>query len=269
MSTKVMVWNEVSSTVVPNLVLGQVWRPLLGAPRNVHTYIPGRPGSWVTPGKPGLRHLRVEGYIQSSDPTARREAIEALSDWLDVEGEAHLTISDMPDRYYLATLGAMSDPEEWRETGTFELVWDIQPYSLGETISNEDWSSDNDDNHTFSPTLYTPVWPVIYITPTNGTLTGFTIENNGDTLTVDDISVASTHTIVVNSLVPIVYYDDAPFYDAELTGAFPAASIILVGVSGNFPTLLPDIVNNIHFVKTGGTATAFTVHVEYRASYRS
>lgn len=269
MSTKTIVWNEVSSAIVPELVLSQVWRPLLGASRNIHTYIPGRAGTWVTAGKPGLRHLRVEGYVQAASPAARRDAIEAVANWLDVEGEAHLVISDMPDRFYLATLNDMNDPNEWRETGTLELYWDIQPYSFDETISTEAWTSDADDNHTFSPGLGVPAWPVIYITPTNGTLTDFTIENNGDTLVVDDVSVASGNTIVVNSIVPIVYYDNSMSYDAELTGAFPLGSVVLVGVSGVFPTLLPDIVNNIHFVKTGGTATAFTVNVEYRKTYRS
>lgn len=263
--SKEVVWNEVSSTNIPELVIGQVWKPLLGSFRGVHTFVPGRPGAWYTPQKRGLREIRMSCHIIAEDAEARVEAMEAVADWLDVEAEAKLTISNVPNRFYLATVGDLPDPEEWREVGSFDLVWLAQPYSFDESISVESYSQDANENHIWDPGLLAPVWPVIQITPTNGTMTEFLLEVNGDNLTWEG-SVASGNSLTVNAIVPVVVTGVST--DTELTGAYNPAAVSLAGVGGTFPTLMPGS-NNVHFVKNAGTATAFNIQIQYRKTYRS
>lgn len=265
-ASKEVTINTISSTSVAGLVIGQVWRSLLGAFTGVHTRIPGRVGAWYTGQKRGLRELRMSCFVIGETFQDRRDAVTATADWLDWDDEVVITVSDMPGKYYLGVLSDPPDPDEWREAGTFDLVFLIQPYAFDETISTESWTSDADDNHTFNPNLKSPWYPIIHIKPTNGTLTGFTLESNGDTLYVTGLAIASGTFVTVNSIVPVVVGGIGT--DVGLTGAFNPIDAILNGVEGSFPVLMPDMTNNIHFVKTGGTATSFDISVEYRRTYR-
>lgn len=267
-ASKIATVNEVSSTTIPELVIGQVWRSLLGSFRGVHVPVPGRAGAWFSGQKRGTRELRWSCFVLAEDFEARRAAVVSVSDWLDWDEDVKITLSDMPGKYYMGTLSDPPDPEEWREAGVFELVFIIQPYAFDDNITNENWTSDSDDNHTWSPTLLAPVYPLISITPTNGTLLNFTLESNGDTLVfVGDI--ASGSTVTINAMVPIVVSGIGNVaLDEALTGAFDPSTALLTGVSGSFPVLMPNIVNNVHFVKQAGTATSFTISVNYRKVYR-
>lgn len=263
-ATKTAIWNGVSSASIPELVIGPIRRSILGSLRGVHTMIPGRPGSWYTAQPRGLRTVTMECHIMAEDAAARRAAVVAVSDWLDVEQEAKLYLSDMPEKFYWATYDEPSEPEEWREAATFELVWKVQPFAQDDNVTTESWVSDASDNHIWNPGLVAPSYPVITITPTNGTLTGFTLECNGDTLIFAG-NIADDASVTINSIVPVVLTGIND--DIDLLGFFDPADVLLVGVTGTFPVLMPGS-NNVNFVKTGGTATSFDIDVMYRLSYR-
>lgn len=263
--SKEITWNGISSDTIPELVIGTINRQLLGSFQGSAVNVPGRPGGWFFSQPRGFRKITAECFVEVDDMADRRDAVTAVADWLDVEEEGRLFISDEPGVFYLAHLTDPGDVTEWRQTGVFELTWQCQPYSFDIISTVETWTSGIDTDHTWNPALKVPTYPVIEIKPTNGTLTGFTLETNGDLLTYVG-SLADDATLTINSIGVTV--TAGVNTDTELTGAFNPAYLVMSGVSGEFPVLLPGVTNNVHFTKTGGTATAITITVTYRKSYR-
>lgn len=263
--SKTVTWAGIASTTIPELVVGQVTRQLIGAVRGTLVEVPGRAGGWHFAQKRGRRKVTAECFIQVDDMALRRAAVEAVANWFDIEVEAVLKFSDEPGVYYEATVLEAPDVVEWRHSGTFTLVWSVNPYAMDETITQETFAADADELHSWSPLLDVPVYPVIEITPTNGTLTGFTLTTNGQSLQYSGLIPDDT-TLAVNSIAAVV--TTGPNTDTELTGAYDTTFVSMSGVSGRFPVLLPDVVNTCRFQKLGGTATTITVTLSYRKMYR-
>lgn len=263
--TKTIIWDDVSSALIPELVIGQVTRDLIGLPRGSFKEVPGREGSWFFRQSRGRREIRAVCHLEAATTATRRDVIESLAEWLDVESEAKLQISDEPGIYYEAVLIEAPRPDEWREFATFELAWSAQPYSLDNDLSTESFASGVNTTHLWNPTLSVFCYPVIEITPTNGTLTGFNLTTNGDILTWSG-SLADDATLTINSIAGVVLTGSNG--DIELTGAYDPNLADMEGVSGTFPTLYPGGNNTITFFKVGGTATAITVTITYRKRYR-
>lgn len=136
-ATKEVIWNGVSSATISSLVIGKVTRRLLGKDRTIFRDIPGKVGAWIFPEEPGMREIRMECFVQvETFPIARRDAFDEVASWLGAAfGETTLTISDEPNVYYLAVLGDSPDPDEWRDAGTFEIVFTVQPYSFALAVT--------------------------------------------------------------------------------------------------------------------------------------
>jgi len=263
--TKTITWDTVASTTVPGLTIGKVTRTLLGDHRGSFIPVPGRAGDWYFRERRGRRKITVECFIEASTVTARRDAMEALADWLDVEAEAKLVISDEPTVYYMGVTQSFPDPDEWRDVATFELEWLVQPYSNDAATTTETWVADADHIHTWNPALKTFNYPVISIQPTNGTLLGFNLITNGETLSYVG-SITSGQTVTINSIAPIVTL--GVNLDTELTGAYDLSGVFMTGIRGAFPELIPSGNNTVTFVRTAGTATAITITVVFRRQYR-
>lgn len=260
-ATKVVTWNGTASSSIPELVIGKVTRRMIGNVRGSYVSVAGREGAWFFPEKRGVREITMECFVAAeSYPTDRRDAITAVADWLDVEVEAALSLSDEPGVYYMATLAETPSPDEWRELGTFEINFLAQPYSLDNTISSEVQSGDANFLFSFDPGLDIPVYPVIQITPNNGTIVDLEFGDllfagsipNGQTLTINSISATVTSGVSV---------------DVEVTGAYDPQNMVMNGVSGVFPTLVPGP-NSFSVVNSAGTATDITVEMTYRKRYR-
>lgn len=264
MSVKIITWNGLPSTVVPGLVIGQVRRSLIGKPRGTRLEIPGRPGFHHFSQPPGSRKLVAECFIEGSSFQNRRDAFEDLADWLDVEFEAPLIVSDTPGIFYRAVIEDSGDSDEWREFGTFELVWEVQPYSFDNSTTVETWDSGIDTLHEWESGLKAMVYPIIEVRPTNGTLTSFTLETNGSPLNFVG-NVVSGATVTINSLAAVVL--SGVNTDIELTGAYDPTALIMSGISGTFPELIPGE-NSVRFLRLGGTATNISIKVTYRKTYR-
>lgn len=266
MSGKVITWNGVSSETVDGIIVGQVTRDPIGAPRTKFVEVAGKEGAWVFPQKRGMRKIAAEVSVSTLRGEPLREAMEALSDWLDVENEAQLILSDDPGIYHMASVQTVSEVPEWNGLARMLITWACQPYSYDESLTDEDWTSGVNTNHSWNPGLKVPVYPVIEITPTNGTLIGFTLEANGNTLTYAGNLINSGSTVTINALVPVVV--SGPNDDVNLTGSWDPADSLVEYVTGSFPILLPAVMNNIRFVRTEGTATSFSIEVTYRKRYR-
>lgn len=263
--TKTIVWDSLSSTSVPGLTIGQVTRQLLGEDRGTFVEVPGRAGSWHFSEKRGRRKITVEMFILADTIAERGDAVEALADWLDVTEEAILTISDNPDRFYRGVLMAPPEIDEWRElAGPFEIEWSVDPYSYDNSISSETWTSDADDTHVWDPSIEMIVYPVIEITPNNGTILEFDLTANSRVLSFTG-TIPDDTTIVINSITPMV--TTGVNTDTQLTGAYNPANVFLAGFTGEFPELIPGS-NSIRLQVLDGTATNITVTVKYRKQYR-
>lgn len=263
--SKTVTWDEVLSTSIPELVIGQVTRDLVGQPRGTFKEVPGKDGSWFFGQARGRREIRAQCFILADSIAERRTVMEEVANWLDVTTEAKLELSDEPGIYYMAVLSEAPQPAEWRELGTFELAWQAQPYSYDNEPDTESFTADADELHSWDPGLVVYTYPIIEITPTNGTLTGFSLETNGDTLFYSGL-VADDATLTINSIAGVVLQGSN--LDIELTGAYDPLASDMGGVSGKFPVLLPGVSNTVHFVKSGGTATSITVDITYRKRYR-
>ena len=264
MPGKVVKWNGVDSSIVTDLVIGQVTRQMLGATKSSSIYVPGRAGGIHIPQPPGLRKLSAECYVMSETFSGRGEAVVEVADWLDVDNEAKLEVSDRPGVFYLAALESTPQPYEWRNLGKFDISWIVQPYSYDLVVSSLLWTGDEAHFHTLEPDVSLPVYPVVVIKPTDGTMLSIVLESAAGSLVVNDLNVLSGQSVSINSLVPIV--SSGVNYDESLTGAFDPNTIIVHGVSGDFPILMPGT-NNWSFIATG-TATSFSIDVQYRKTYR-
>lgn len=264
-NSKEVIWNGVSSSSIPELTIGKVHRQLIGADRNIHKEIAGRPGTVVFPERPGLREVTMECFVQATSfVPGRRDAITAVADWLDFFGEAALLISDEPDVYYEAVLADPPDPDEWRDVGTFLIRFYVQPYSLEIVSSNHLVNGDDNFTNIFDPGLLAPTYPVIELTPTAGNLESFELTMNGSVLRWEGF-LDEDETMNINSISAVALTGVSD--DSMLTGGYDPSDLSMEGVSGEFPELLPGS-NQMDFVRTAGTATAVTINIKYRRRFR-
>jgi len=267
MGSKVVVWNGVSSATIPELIIGPMIRDLIGAQRGAFVDIPGKDGSYFFSQNRGRRKFTAECSVLAATSGERRDVLQQVANWLDVEYQANLQIGDDPGVYYEAVVAEAPQVTEWRERGMFELSWLVNPYALDNATETETWSSTADTTHTWDPELEVMLYPVISVTPTNGTLTGFTLTVNGYELYYVG-NIADDATVVVNSIAAMV--TSGPNTDTALTGTYDPADSLMLGVGGQFPVLVPNTPsdNSVRFVSAGGTATAITIEVLYRKRYR-
>lgn len=263
-STKEITWNGVSSLTVPGLVLSEVLRDPLGELKTAIVEVPGREGAWVFPKKRGMKVFSVTGHIERETKEELRVAETALAAWLDVEGEANLAFADDPGLYYQASLTGATQRSSWRGVAQYDFEWTAQPYALDEDITVETWSSGVNTDHTWSAGVLMPIAPVVTITPTDGTLTAFSLNANGYSIEYTGL-ISSGNSVTINAIAPIVV--SGINGDLSLTGAYNPALQVMLGVDGAFPLVIPTDPNSFHFIKSTGTATAITVTVLYRKKF--
>ena len=264
-ASKTITWNGIPSTDVPGLVVSEILRDPIGAVRTAMVEVPGRDGAWIFPQNRGMRVMSVECFIERDTTLELRESTALFTSWLDVLGQAYLQTSDDPGVYWEAMLASVTEQTAWRGVGQYSIDWRLQPYALDEGIEVEAWISDANDIHTWDPGVDMEVFPIVQIKPTNGTLTGFTLTTNDEQLTFTG-NILSGSTVSINSIALVVVSGIST--DTELTGAYNPALNLMQYMDGEFPTLQPIGNNEMHFVVTGGTATAIDISVSYRKKYR-
>lgn len=265
MAGKTIVWNGVSSDSLDGVIIGKVTRSVIGRPRTTLLEIAGKAGFYTFPQERGSRLITAEVSVSTASGAAHDTAMEEFADWLDVESEARLKIGN-GDRYYQGVVRDSPIPDEWNGLSTFEVVWEVQPYAYADDVGQEIWSDDNNHVHTWDAGIEVPVKPVITIQPTNGTLYAFQLGANSYDLYVENIAIASGEFVTVNSIVPVVLF--GPNDDVQLTGVYDPGDLAMGGTSGSFPILVPGGSNTVNFIRTNGTATAFSITTSYRATYR-
>lgn len=173
------------AAAVPSATILSVSRPLVGARRHSRISIPGRPGGWTFDEVPGDRTISLVVTIGATSFAARRTAVTELAYWADIGTTMRLVIDDEPDRFHDVILADAPDLAEWLLSGDVTLAFLAGPYSSASSLSTESLAASGagTDSGTFTIPDRVTVEPVIEVTPTNGTVTAFTLTMNGDALT--------------------------------------------------------------------------------------
>lgn len=264
--SKVITWNGIESTVVPDLIIGPIIRDPVGSVRTTLMDVPGREGAWVFPQRRGLRKFVAEMSISSESQAELNEAQETFANWVDIEGEAKLEIAQFAGVHWMAVLESVDPQTEWNGLAKFNTTWQVQPYAQANNITTEAWTSDESSSHIWAADTGLIVQPVIQITPTNGTLTEFMLISNGAETLLYAGEILSGSTVTINSIAATV--TAGVNTDTELTGSYDPLQLVLQYMTGEFPILTPTTNNTIQFSRLGGTATAINISVKFRKRFR-
>lgn len=266
MSGTVLTLNGTSSaTAVPELLVVKVARQLLGDRRDVFVEVPGKAGSYAFAEEPGDRYVVIAFDLQASTFELRRDAVRRLAAWADTPaGPVPLAIDDEPDRYSEAVLVGPLDVTEWLTRGSGELEYRVGPYALAnDTTTETELLTPSPDSMTFTAADEVVAYPVIELTATDGTMTGFTLSLNGDALTWSGL-VIMTDTLTVSTISATV--TQGANVDVNLVGTFNVGALDMTDVDGNFPLIVPG--SNTLDLSWTGTATGITVAITWRRRYR-
>jgi predicted phage tail component-like protein len=256
-----------SSTTIPEIEVLRVRRPLVARRRDDYVEVSGRPGFWLFEEEPGARRITLELQILGDSFEARRAAVIALADLLDQPGISKLVVDDEPDRFHRCRLASDPDPEEWlSHTGAFSVDLVAQPYSEAETISDETFTITSSTPATFEAPDKVEGLPIVTVRANGGTITGFSLTVNGETLTYGD-TLSAGQTVTISTLAYVVT-DGAPSSIADaLEGIFNPAALDMASVSGDFPYVVPGT-NSVALVRAGGSSTSATVEISWRRRSR-
>ena len=267
MTTDVTLNGSALSAAVPAAKVLEVRRQLVGRRRHRRASVPGRAGAWTFGEQPGDRTLVVVVDIEADSFADRRAAVVALANWCDLLEPSALIVDDQADRYHEALLDAVVDTDEWLRRSELELPFITGPYALASALSTESIAaSGSPDSGTFPITDKVTAEPIIELTPTDGTLTGFALTVNGYELSWTPAagSLASGETVTVSSISDTVTLGAND--DVNLTGTFDVADVDMQDVAGEFPLLFEG--SNAWALAWTGTATAVTLDLTWRERYR-
>lgn len=254
--------GQSSATAVPELVVQTTDRELVGEVRDEYVDVPGYAGSILFPEADGDRELDMDCTIVAADNTARRAAVRALAKWARKSSRRQLIINTEPDRYWEAKLASSDQVTERATRGRFTLSWRTGPFALSIATSEQTSASATSGTPVAVDVSGSDVEvePVIELTATSASPSGFTITIGGTTLTYGT-AVSPGKELTVSCVTQTVV--DGLYADEEFaTGAFDGASLDMADVSGAFGVLGGDGGSNI--VVTGIDAT---VRVVFRERY--
>lgn len=250
---------------VPEALVLQVLRPLAGARRHVSVEAPGRAGSWIFPEEPGDRTIALVIDLQADGFDTRRAAVRNLAGWADVGTTTRLVIDDEPDRYHDAILDDAPEIFEWLTyTEPIRLAFRCNPYAWALVADVETFTaSGSPDSGTFTADDELDAFPVVEITPTNGTVATLTWTLNGDAISFAE-TIAEDATVTISSISDTVTEGESG--DVELSGAFNPAAVAMSTVSGTFGRVVGG--SNSWALEWTGTATEITVSITWRERFR-
>lgn len=263
--TLVTLNGTTSSSAVPELEVVYVKRQLLGERRDVFVDVAGKPGSYAFAEEPGDRYVRIGFDIAGATFEDRRDAVRRFAEFADTpSGPVPLAFDDEPGRYSEAVLVSGLDVEEWLVRGSGELEYRVGPYSLDDTATTQTLLlSGSPDSDSWAAADEIIAYPIIELTPTNGTLLSFSLEMNGDILTWAGL-VLGDNTLTISSISATV--TSGANVDVNLTGTFNVTDLEMSDVDGVFPLIVPG--SNTLALTWTGTATNITVDVTWRRRYR-
>lgn len=249
-------------SVVPEALVTDVSRDLLGARRTTFTDVPGVAGSWVFGDEPGDRSLTLSVHILGDDFEERRDAVRRLADWADSTAASELVVDDEPDRYELAILASAPEVEERVNYASVQLEFRCGPYAWATATSTETWTATSGVAEVFTVPDGVNAAPILELTAGGSSIPSTTIVCNGATLTYGT-QIPAAGVITVSSIAFVV--TDVANTDTDCAGTFPVGDVSMAAVDGKFPTLVPGS-NSITVTTSNGQA--MTAELLWRRRYR-
>lgn len=256
--------GQTLSADVPEAMVLDVRRPLVGTRRHTRVEIPGRAGTVTFDEEPGDRVLDIEVDLQGDTFADRRDSVRRLARWAEVGTTARLVFDDEPDRYYDALLDNAPDAIERLRHGAATLKFAVGPYSsaieLTEIVLSATTNPDG-DNLEVTDEVYAE--PIIEITANGGTVTALTVQINDDALTWAGTPLAAGDVLTISAIADVVTLGAND--DVDLTGAFDEDAVDMADLSGRFPVLLPG--TNPWSISWTGSATSLTIVITWRERF--
>lgn len=247
---------------VPEALVVNVRRQILGSRRTVFTDVPGVAGAWQFGDKPGDRQLALSLHLLGDDFAQRRDAVRRLAQWADTTDPARLVLDDEDDRYELAILTSTPQPDELLVAATVDLEFRTSPYAYALDLSGYGWAATSGTAYSLTPPDDVEMYPVLEVHAAYGSVPGFTVDVDGRTFTYGT-AIAAGDYVTVSSLAFVAY--TGPNVDLEAVGAFDPETVSMGAVDGVFPVLYPGT-NSV--TVTTGNGAQLSVHFAWRRRYR-
>lgn len=255
----VVTWGGDDSSDIDGLIFEKIDRGMFGDVMDTEMQMPGRDGAWVFGDARGNRSILARGRV-IQPISDRRDFVGQVGRWLDRSGYQDLVFSDQPDRYWRAYLKSAPSTDEWKSQGKFGLEWRSEPYSYSISLSEVCITATGGaDSGSFNVPDDMAAYPVIEITPLNGTITYYTLAIETTEIAVSGI-IQSGNTQTVSSVSYTI--TGGINAEAELNGAYMANPLWTVDASGEFPVLV--VGTNDWTFSWEGTATSVRICVYWR-----
>ena len=259
------------ASACPEAVITRVNRPLAGAVRTEFVEVPGRAGAWAFDEEPGEMPLVIDIDVLVDTIAERRAAIATLRGWARTpSGRSQLILDDEPDRFWSVKLSAAPPMEDDEYAGQTSLTFSAEPYAFDTDLSTQaEVASGTPDSGSFAVTDDVDAEPEVVITPTNGTITSFTLTVNGEEVAWQvgvggPTTIGSGQSITISSISDTVLLGASG--DVNLTGAFDPTDVDMVAVAITGFPVLTNGTNNWSLSWTG-TATSVDVDFAWRRRF--
>ena len=244
--------DGVASSTIPEYICHKIKRQLVGRRRHTTVPVPGFEGGWLFPERAGFRQITLESSVLAdSFPSGRRSAVRAIAAWADQHEWVKLICGDDPDYFNLVILDDTPDVDEWREVGSFDLVFLAQPYAISTAIQTDQHVAASDsDTFSVDNDGDARTYPIITLTPdSSATSTTISVGDRDMTYTT---TVTNAGKLTINGLARVVH--TGVNVDTDVIGDFTGASISMGGLTvAQFPWLDPGSNQiDINMVGSGG-----------------
>jgi predicted phage tail component-like protein len=257
------------SDACPEAVITNVTRPLLPTVRDEHQLMPGRAGSWHFTEQPGDQIITLSISVLVDDPAERRSAIRDLGEWAaTLSGRVPLIISDETDRQWSVVLDSGPPMVDDEYVGTTAIAFRSLPYAEATEITTQnETATGSSDSDTFTALGEIAADPIITLTPSGGTMGGFTLVVNGESLTwTGPPTISAGQSITINTISQTVTIGAND--DIELTGAFDPDDVSMADVVASaFPVIVPGSNAWSLSLPSGSTATSVAIVFVWRERF--
>jgi predicted phage tail component-like protein len=247
---------------VPEAIITNVRRSLLGTRRTVFQDVPGVAGSWTFGDQPGDRKIVLSIHILGDDFADRRDAVRRLAAWADSTAPAGLVLDDEPDRAEYAILTSTPEPDEMLLAASVDLEFRSGPYAYAMETSSASWSASSGVAHSLSVPDDVDVFPIVTLTAGASPVSSLTLTVGERTLSYGT-PLAAHASITISSMAFVV--TEGENVDDLVVGTFDPEAVSMADVDGQFP-VLTNGTNSVTVTTAGGSA--MDVDVLWRRRYR-
>lgn len=122
-------------TSVHGVIMKSVNRQVLPESNDTYIDIPGRNGSYISPGELADRIISLQCTVVLRSLESLRLKVRDISAWLYAEERKPLIFDDEPGKMYMAKVEGSIDLEQIFALGRFDLTFRCEPLVVGEEVA--------------------------------------------------------------------------------------------------------------------------------------